>query len=91
LKIPGTANHALAELAERGCVEVIVTTNLGPPIVTAFPARGSRGAHAEALPRSQAFGIAAMGVIVAQGIALVAVGAAAELAVSARWPGRRLR
>ncbi len=31
------------------------------------------------------------GVIVAQGIAFVAAGGAAELAVSARWPGWRLR
>ena len=41
--------------------------------------------------RAEASGIAAMGVIIAQGIAFVAAGAAPELAVSARWPGRRLR
>jgi hypothetical protein len=55
LKIPGAAYHALAELVEQDCVEVIVTTNLDPMIVTAFPRAGiERRSRAEALPRSQA-------------------------------------
>src|SRR5207247_9887967 len=40
LKIPGGAHHALAELAELACVEVMVTTNLDPLIVPAFPHAG---------------------------------------------------
>ena len=45
----------LAEPVERGCAEVIVTTNLDPLIVTALPGAGiERRSRAEALPRSQA-------------------------------------
>jgi len=55
LKIPGAEYHALAKLAElvkRGCDEVLVTTNLDPLIVTAFPCAGMEGrSRAEALPR----------------------------------------
>jgi len=44
---------ALAELVERGCIEVIVTT-FRHVDVTALPARESRGARAVAWPYSQA-------------------------------------
>jgi hypothetical protein len=50
---PDAADGAVATGGARPA-QVIVTANLDPLIVTALPARGSRGARTEALPRSQA-------------------------------------
>jgi hypothetical protein len=55
LKDPGhCAGHALAELVERGCAEVIVTTNPDPLIVIALSGAGIERRSRVALPRSRA-------------------------------------
>ena len=51
----GTAQHALAELVEQGCAEVIATTNPDSLIVIALSGAGiDRRSRVEALPRSRA-------------------------------------
>jgi hypothetical protein len=55
LRIPGAAHHALTELVTRGYARVIVTANLDPLIVTAWPGAGTeKSSSAQALPRSKA-------------------------------------
>ena len=53
LKISGAAHQAQAELVERARVEVIVTANLDPLMVTALPARIERRSRTEALSRTE--------------------------------------